>query len=93
MYQKCLGFCAIFLFPIYLGSTATNRVSNEGQVVFCESADGTYLECNTDYIIRNVSVELEMSNKRCSEDVTWGYGLKHLWVKDSCRASFRVFAR
>lgn len=93
MLQKCIAMFVGLLLPISLGSTASDHLVNDGQLVFCESQDGAYLECSTEYVIDKVEMDFEISNKKCVEDVSWGYSMDYVWVNESCRGGFRVFAK
>lgn len=75
-----------------LSGAASRRLSGKGQVVFCESHESQYLECYTDRLIKRADLEFEISDEKCKEDVSWGYSAKYIWVKQDCRATFRVYA-
>ncbi len=84
----CLGVLGVNI----AGSAAPKSVGSNGKVVFCESHESQYLECYTDRMIKRADLEFEISNEKCKEDVSWGYSAKYVWVKQDCRATFRVFA-
>ncbi|GEM_PF-6844572 len=76
----------------HISHSASKRLASNGQVVFCESHESQYLECYIDRMIKRADLDFEISDEKCKEDVSWGYSAKYVWVKQDCRATFRVFA-
>ena len=61
-----------------------------GQTMRCESPDGSYRECRIGGNGR-VRLVVELSNKRCYEDLSWGTASEGVvWVSGGCSALFEV---
>ena len=62
----------------------------DGPTIRCESGSrGRYTECRVD-TQGEVRLVREFSNGRCEKWRSWGYDRRWIWVKDGCRAEFRV---
>jgi hypothetical protein len=60
------------------------------QTMRCESPDGSYRECRIGSNGR-VRLVVELSNRRCFEDLTWGTSTEGVvWVSGACSALFEV---
>ncbi len=59
-----------------------------GGVVTCESANGAYRECRTNFRGR-ATVQRNLSSTRCTENQNWGQRPGMIWVRSGCRAEFR----
>ncbi|WP_334177503.1 DUF3011 domain-containing protein [Pseudoxanthomonas sp.] len=59
-----------------------------GGVVKCESANGAYRECRTNFRGR-ATVQRTLSSTRCTENQNWGQRQGLVWVRGGCRAEFR----
>lgn len=60
------------------------------QTMRCESPDGSYRECRIGGNGR-VRLVVELSNKRCYEDLSWGTASEGVvWVSGGCSALFEV---
>jgi hypothetical protein len=60
------------------------------QSMRCESPDGSYRECRVGSNGR-VRLVLEISNRRCNEDLSWGTASEGVvWVSGGCSAIFKV---
>jgi hypothetical protein len=59
-----------------------------GSVVTCESANGAYRECRTNFRGR-ATVQRNLSSTRCTENQNWGQRQGMIWVRSGCRAEFR----
>jgi len=70
------------------GTSGGGWGGGNGGVVTCESANGAYRECRTNFRGRAV-VQRNLSSTRCSENQNWGQRQGMIWVRGGCRAEFR----
>ena len=59
------------------------------QEIRCESSDGRYKQCGTN-LYGYAQMIRQLSNRRCTENSSWGLRNGSLWVNGGCRGVFRV---
>ncbi len=60
-----------------------------GQIIRCESNDNRYRHCDAD-TRGGVELVRGLSKTWCTQGRNWGWDRSGVWVKDGCRAEFRV---
>jgi hypothetical protein len=65
---------------------------DNSQVIVCESIGGREKSCGGNFgFIYGVDIENQLSSSPCDYNVSWGYDSRYVWVKNGCRATFRVY--
>ena len=69
------------------GHDSDGRGYGGGQTITCSSDDGkrNYCPADTRHGVRMVR---QRSDARCTQDYSWGYGHRGIWVDRGCRADF-----
>jgi len=80
----------VFL-ALALGGLAAAEAQAE-PLVRCESDDGRPRYCRVD-TRGGVRLHRQLSKSPCRYNESWGYDRQGIWVKDGCRAEFRLAER
>ena len=92
--NKFIGLAGVTGLLLVISIAEASRAPLEKKAdFFCESRRGAYTECPTKFVIDTVKLDLELSEKRCKEHLTWGYGYDYIWVNEHCRGSFKVLSK
>lgn len=80
------GAVALLVFGLAVDAAKPVQAS---QTVRCESREGRTQRCNVD-TRGGVSLHRQLSSAGCWQGDTWGWDRRGIWVRNGCRADFRV---
>lgn len=86
MTSRVLGVTVSMLLALVL---FTGSPVAADQTIVCSSDDGRYRLCPVD-TRGGVELERQISRGPCRYNDTWGYNRQGIWVREGCRAAFRV---
>lgn len=87
MNTKNIFFPGVAALCVALVMTSTSFA--QSQAIVCSSDDMGRHFCSAD-TRRGVQLSRQISGSACTQNSTWGYDNKGIWVDKGCRAEFRV---